>query len=245
MARDDDSLPDPSTEAFQQAFAQNLSEVARQAPHLSLGWPSLKYAGCSAAGSDLGVMSWQANVGMYVDLDESEEERRLNIGVLDLFTLALDRKSVDALDDVSADTAAYLALFAGSDLSDAVYDQFGDVRVTGLLILDRAYVHPAFRGRDIGAWAVVQAVSDLTVGCGDVLVVACPTPTERRPGQTERHGAEQLAAHWARASLEPIRHCPQLVGQMTGSDAVREVSAALNTVGDLEIRCRISDLAQF
>lgn len=42
-------------------------------------------------------------------------------------------------------------------------DQFDDHLVSGLIILDRAYVHPALRGHHLGVWAVVQANDDLTM----------------------------------------------------------------------------------
>ncbi|KEP38712.1 hypothetical protein MKSMC1_61540 [Mycobacterium kansasii] len=95
---------------------------------------------------------------MYVESDGFAEETSLEIGFLELFTLPLNASTAESLDGVSADTAAYLELLSHGDVSDAVDEQFDYPVVSGLLILDRAYVHPALRGHDIGAWAAVQAV---------------------------------------------------------------------------------------
>ncbi|WP_155268802.1 hypothetical protein [Mycobacterium kansasii] len=107
---------------------------------------------------DLDITGWRGSVAMYVESDGFAEETSLEIGFLELFTLPLNASTAESLDGVSADTAAYLELLSHGDVSDAVDEQFDYPVVSGLLILDRAYVHPALRGHDIGAWAAVQAV---------------------------------------------------------------------------------------
>jgi len=56
----------------------------------------------------------------------------------------LDGSTVETVDAVSSDTATYLELIEGDDLAVAVQEQFGFPIVSGLMILDRAYVRPAF-----------------------------------------------------------------------------------------------------
>jgi hypothetical protein len=119
----------------------------------------------------------------------------------------LNASTAESLDGVSADTAAYLELLSHGDVSNAVNEQFDYPIVSGLVILDRAYVHPTLRGHDIGAWAAVQAVHDLTFG-SSVLVAAYPTPTESRRGQTTQAGAQLLGQYWAKPDWSESRPAP-------------------------------------
>ena len=84
-----------------------------------------------------------------------------------------------------------------------------------------AYIDAALRGHYLGAWAVMQAIGHLTYGA-QVLAVALPSPTERRPGVTEAAGAKKLAKYWAKAGLEPIQAAPKLVGQIHCVHRLRE-----------------------
>jgi GNAT superfamily N-acetyltransferase len=242
MAEPGDPDWDESVYFFRKRFAKSLSELAAEQQSVDLTRPSLEYVGRSAAGPDIAMTSWRATINMYVDQIDGHDEQLLGVGFLDLFTLPLDMGAAEALDAVSADTAAYLELLSGGTVSDEVRKQFNYPLMSGLLILDRAYVHPAFRGHNIGVWAVAQAVHDLTFGSSDVLVVTYPTPIQLRPRQTEEAGAKLLAAHWARAGFERISACPHLVGQSTAHVTFTVASNALAQVAEAQISVTVGDL---
>jgi hypothetical protein len=170
-----------------------------------LRFPRVEFTGGSAAGYDLDITGWRGSIAMYVEADGIAEETSLEIGFLELFTLPLTASTAESLDGISADTAAYLELLSHVDVSHAVDEQFDYPVVSGLLILDRAYVHPALRGHDIGAWAAVQAVHDLTFG-SSVLVAAYPTPIESRRGQTAQAGAQFVRSQFSWRSRTAVRH---------------------------------------
>lgn len=120
----------------------------------------------------------------------------------------MNASTAESLDGVSADTAGYLELLSQGDVSDAVNEQFDYPIVSGLVILDRAHVHPTLRGHDIGAWAAVQALHDLTFG-SSVLVAAYPMPTEPRRGQTTQVGTQLLEQYWGQSRIGSNRGRPQ------------------------------------
>lgn len=113
--------------------------------------------------------------------------------------------------------------------------------MSGLVILDLAYVHSTLRGHDIGAWAAVQAVHDLTFG-SSVLVAAYPTPTESRRGQTTQAGAQLLGQYWAKAGLERIEACPKLIGQTTDGPAFSNARSELAGIAELQLSVAVNDL---
>lgn len=204
----------------------------------------LEYTGRSAAGDDIPMTSWRAGVGMYVADLETVDERRLDIGFLDLLTVPLYSGTVEALDAVSTDTADYLALFAGGTLLKAVQDQFDSYVASGLLILDRAYVHPSLRAHGLGAWAAVQAIHDLTFG-SEVLVVLHPAPIDRRPGLTEETGAKSLARYWTKSGFESIKACPRLMGLAATGNALASAWSSLTNVPATEMKLSTRDLDIF
>jgi hypothetical protein len=235
--------PDDSDEdvhAVHRGFLADLSAAAGDAQAVTLAYPRLEYSGQPADEPEFDMTHWFVNVTMGVAGDW--DENRLNVGFLELWTLSLDVSPTNALDATSADSAEYLPLLSDDELSDDVAEQFDSLFVTGLLILNRAYVHPALRGRDLGAWAVAQAIRNLTFGSTQVLVVAYPTPTEDRPGVSVAAGAKALAGHWAKVGLEPIEACPRLVGQTTAANALYDARDALADVADLEISVAVSGL---
>jgi hypothetical protein len=236
---------DESVHSFRRAFATNLADAVGERQMVTLMWPSLEFVGRSAAGYDIAMTSWRVSIGMYVNEFNSDDERRLDIGFVDLLTLPLDEGALEALDAVSEDTAAYLALFSGGIVSAEIAEQFDNCFMSGLLILDRAYVHPALRRLDLGAWAVVQAIHDLTFGSSEVLVVAYPVPIDRRPGVTAEAGAELLAQHWTKAGFESIEACPKLVGLSTKGEAYANARLALAEVADTQTTLAIPDLDIF
>ena len=176
---------------------------------------------------------------MNIDEDEESEHefgaRQLKVGFLELFTLPVYDSVSETLDSISVDTAEYLELIADDALSEEVQEQFDSPFITGLLILNRAYIHPALRGHNLGAWAVVQAIRHLTYGSITTLVVAYPTPTEDRLGVSKAAGAERLTQHWGNAGFEPIAACPKLAGQTTASTAIDDARAALAGVAELQV----------
>jgi hypothetical protein len=144
MAQLGDDDFDESIETFWRLFAANLGEIAKQKT-ITLGFPRVEFAGGSAAGYDLDITGWRGSIAMYVEADGVAEETSLEIGFLELFTLPLNANTAESLDGVSADTAEYLELLSHGDLSNAVNEQFDYPIVSGLVILDRAYVHPTLQ----------------------------------------------------------------------------------------------------
>lgn len=245
MTEPGDAGWDGAVESFQRCFMKDMTTVQVHEERVTLMWPSLEYTGASAAGHDIPMMGWRVDICMYLGTPDGEmSERRLAIGFLDLFTLPLNGYTAEALDAVSTDTASYIELLDGADLSEAVQEQFNYPIVSGLLMLDRAYVHPSVRGNDIGAWAVTQAVHDLTFGSA-VLFAAHPSPVEARPGQSEEAGAAKLAEHWTKAGLQPIDDCPKLVGETTDGPSFIRSRKALRRVTEVEIAVAKSALTIF
>lgn len=235
---------DESVHWFEETFATNLYEAVGGSQAVTLNWPSLEYRGRSAAGDDLPVTSWRVTIGMYVGDIEAGDERRLDVGFLELFSVPLYPGTTEALDAVSTDTADYLALFSGSGLNTAVREQFDSHFASGMLILDRAYVHPALRGHDIGAWAAVQALDDLTFGA-NVIVVTHPAPIDRRHGISEELSTTALAMYWTKAGFETIKACPGLMGLSTIGDALANASQSLTIVPNLQLTFFKRDLDVF
>jgi hypothetical protein len=242
-ADDDDDYEGPV--AYQRrVHAEFLAEIG-DAETVTFSRPVLRYHGHAADEFDSGftLMNWHVSVSMSVaEIDDDDDDGRIQIGSLDLWTAPLGGSLTYALDAVSQDSSAYLALFSDGDISDGVLQQMNIPAVYGLLIVNRAYIDPALRGRDLGAWAVARAIRDLTLGSSEVLVVAYPNPTEERPGVSEAKGARMLARHWAKVGLEPIKRCPNLVGQSTAADALDVARADLDDVADLQITVAVSDL---
>lgn len=232
---------DDSVQHFHRVFEKEFVATVGDRDTVRLKWPSLEYSGWSAAGTDLPMMSWTATIKMYVDDDNDFSETYLPVGFLHVHTMSLSGNPAETLDAVSTDTAAYVGLFEGADLSDAVGVQFGFPMIYGLIVLDRAYVVPALRNRDIGAWAAVQAVHDLSFG-SPVFVAACPTPIEDRPGQSRKSGADLLARHWEKAGLKRIAACPELIGHTTDGTVFADAREALLGVGEIEDIFQTCDL---
>lgn len=114
---------DESIETFWRLFAANLGEIAKQKT-IALGFPTVEFAGGSAAGYDLDITGWRGSIAMYVEADGVAEETSLEIGFLEVFTRPLNANTAESLDGVSADTAEYLELLSHEDLSNAVNEQF-------------------------------------------------------------------------------------------------------------------------
>jgi hypothetical protein len=232
----------PVIRAFHRGFLADLSAAIGGEKAITLAYPRLEYRGLPDAEPGFAIVHWLIDISMSIEDVDDWDEKRLDVGFLELWTLPLDESLTDTLDAISADTAEYLPLLLHGVISDDVEEQFENPFITGLLILNRAYVHPALRGHDVGAWAVAQAIWNLTFGSLDVLVVAYPTPTEDRPGVSEEAASMRLAQHWGMAGLQPIEACPKLVGQITAADALNDARDALAEVADIEIRVAVSDL---
>jgi hypothetical protein len=237
-----DRSSDEDIRAFHRGLLADLSAAVGDEQAITLTVPLLEYCGLPAAGPEFAMMHWSVDISMEIGDVEGWDEKRLDVGFLELWTVPVDGSLADCLDAISADTAEYLALVSHGVISDDVEEQFENPFMTGLLIINRAYIHPALRGRDLGAWAVAQAIRNLTFGSSEVLVVAYPTPTEDRPGVSEEAAAKGLAQHWGKAGLEPIEACPKLVGQATSADALDDARDALTDVADVEITVTVSDL---
>lgn len=232
---------DDSIRHFRSVFEKSFPVAVGDQNSVTLMWPSLEYSGRSSGGSDLPMTSWTAIINMYVDADEFDE-KCLPIGILELHTLPLSGDPGETLDAVSTDTASYMRLFGrGGDFRDSVEEQFDYPNLSGLLIVDRAYVHPALRNRNIGAWSVVQAVHDLTFGAS-VFVAACPSPTEPRTGQSTETGAARLATYWEKSGLQRIDDCPTLVGQTTDGPVFSCARETLANVASIEVTFRPDEL---
>jgi hypothetical protein len=222
-----------------------LAEAIGDQQSVTLYGLSLEYRGFTAGDAHSKATQWHVDIVMNIEeQDEGEvlRPRQLTVGYLELWTLPLDECVGDTLDSISGDTAEYLQLIAADAISDDVADQFDDSFITGLLILDRAYIHPALRGRSLGLWAVVDAIRRLTFGSIGVLVVAHPTPTEDRSGISTAAAAKRLARHWGEAGLEPIHACPELVGQTTAVRAFDDSYKAFCSTAEMEIALPVSDL---
>lgn len=231
-------------DSYRSDFVAALSAAIESESAVTLQCPSLKYSGVTAGQApEFEMMQWLVDITMDIASDNDEEwgEKQLKVGFLELFTLAVE-DAVNALDAISADTAEYLKLFSGRTISGAIEDQFGGFPLSGLLILDRAYVHRALRGRNLGAWAVAQAIRHLTFGAGGILVVAYPAPTQIRSGVSSREGAERLAQHWSTVGLQPIWACPEIVGQTTSAEILDDARSAITGVADLEVLVPVADL---
>lgn len=232
---------DDSIRHFRHIFDREFAPTVGDRETVTLMWPSLEYSGRSAAGSDLPMTTWTATINMYVDADEFDETC-LPIGLLEIHTMPLSGDPRETLDAVSTDTASYMKLFSrDGGFRDSVEEQFCYPILSGMLIVDRAYVHPALRKRNIGAWAIVQAVHDLTFGAS-VFVTACPSPTEPRPGQSVQAGAALLAAHWEKSGLRRIDGCPKLVGQVTDGGAFTDARERLENVSTVEATFETQEL---
>jgi hypothetical protein len=221
-------------------FVASLSAAARGQEAITLAYPHLEYRG-SVADMDYAIMHWLVDIDMLIDSDADADENTMGMGFLELWTAPVDGRIIEALDAISADTAEYLSLFSNGRISDEVAEQFDELVVTGLLILNKAYIHPAARGHDLGAWAVAQAIRHLTFGSAGVLVVAYPTPTEKRAGVSTSQAAKRLARHWCKVGFETIKSSRKLMGQTTSGDALEDAYDALSAVGQLEITVAVTD----
>ena len=233
--------PEPHSEEAElnREFRAELTAAIGDHSTITLMWPHLEYRGIAAGDAEQKAIHWRADIAMYVETDEESEQdfgpRQLKVGFLELFTLPVDDSVSETLDSISVDTAEYLELIAYDALSEEVQEQFDSPFVSGLLILNGAYIHPMLRGHNLGAWAVVQAIRHLTYGSITTLVVAYPTPTEERLGVPEAEGAARLAQHWGKAGLEPVVACPKLMGQTTACTPIEDAGATLADVAELEV----------
>lgn len=107
----------------------------------------------------------------------------------------------DALDAAGSDEAAYLCLFQGGRLDDALLEGGGGSQ---LVVLDRVWVEPAWRGRRLGMLAAAEALNQLR---GLAAIIACfPAPFEEERGTPEWDAAQaRLEALWGRFGFEPWR----------------------------------------
>lgn len=233
--------PEPHTDEAQldRKFRDDLAVAVGDQPTVTLMWPCLGYRGTSAGDPEHKAILWRVETAMSIDEDEESEHefgaRQITVGFLELITLPVDDSVAETLDSISVDTAEYLELIADGALSEEVHEQFDSPFITGLLILNRAYLHPALRGYNLGAWAVVQAIRQLTYGSITTFVIAYPTPTEQRLGVSKAEGAARLTQHWGSAGFEPIAACPKLVGQTTAAAAIGNAGDALAGVAELGI----------
>jgi hypothetical protein len=233
--------PEPYSDEAQldRKFRDDLAAAIGDQSTVPLMWPNLEYRGTSAGDPEHKAIQWRVEIAMSIDEDEESEHefgaRQLNVGFLELITLPVDDSVAETLDSISVDTAEYLELIADGALSEEVHEQFDSPFITGLLILNRAYIHPALRGHNLGAWAVVQAIRHLAYGSITTFVIAYPTPTEQRLGVSKAEGAARLTQHWGSAGFEPIAACPKLVGQTTASAAIDVAVDALAGVAELEL----------
>ncbi len=233
--------PEPYTDEahLDRDFSADLAAVIGDQSTVTLMWPLLEYLGTSAGDPEQKAIQWRVEIAMNIEEDEESEHefgaRQLKVGFLELFTLPVDDSVSETLDSISVDTAEYLELIADDAISEEVQEQFDSPFVTGLLILNRAYIHPMLRGHNLGAWAVVQAIRHLTYGSITTLVVAYPTPTEERLGVSEAEGAARLAQHWGKAGLELVAAFPKLMGQTTACTPIGDAGDALADVAELEV----------
>lgn len=237
--------PEPDTAAgiLHSELRADLTAAVGDQQSVTLFYPSLDYRGSPAGDPHSKATQWRVDIVMSIEDDEEWEPRRLTIGFLELWTLPVDESVAETLDSISVDTAEYLELLSGDDISDEVAEQFDDSFITGLLILDRAYIHPALRGHSLGLWALVQAIRQLSFGAFTVLVAAFPTPTEVRSGISTDAAAKRLAQHWGEVGMEPIHACPKLVGQSTASNAFENAHADLSGTAELEVTLAVGALA--
>lgn len=219
-----------------------LTAAIGDRPSVTLFLPHLEYRGSPASDPHSEATHWQVDILMSIEDDEEWRPAQLTVGFLQLWTLPIDESVAETLDHISADTAEYLQLLSADALSDAVLEQFGDSFFTGLLILDRAYIHPALRGHSLALWAVAQSIRQLTFGAFTVLVTAFPTPTEDRSGMSTAAAAKRLRQHWGGAGLEPIHACPKLVGQSTATNALDDARADLSVTAAMEVTLTVGDL---
>jgi hypothetical protein len=104
------------------------------------------------------AMSWGAEIALS-DCEDDEGEP-LTVGQITFITARLSTDTADMLDAHSADAEIFAELFVGEFLAAGVEDQFDGCPI-GIILLEHAYLHPAVRGRDLGAWAVAEVIHHL------------------------------------------------------------------------------------
>jgi len=236
--------PEPGTAegTLHSDLCTELTAASGDQPSVTLFFPHLEYRGFPAGDPYSKATQWRVDIVMNIEDDEDWDPRQLTVGFLELWTLPVDESVAETLDSISVDTAEYLELLSSDAISDDVAEQFDDSFITGLLILDRAYIHPALRGHSLGLWALLQSIRQLTFGSFTVLVAAFPTPTEGRSGVSIAAAAKRLRQHWGGVGLEPIHACPKLVGQTTASIAFANSYADFSSTAELEVTLAVCDL---
>lgn len=113
---------------------------------------------------------------------------------------------IEALDEESADMAEYCPMFDGDGMMvpdlEAQLEGFG----TGLLIMDRVNVWPAWRGRRLGPLLAGAMVNRVGVGCRAVACFPAPIEEEDVATEAKRAAAQaRLRRIWQQVGFRPWR----------------------------------------
>ena len=196
------------------------------------------YGGVPAEGGefpDTGAISWSAAVTMR-DADD-EDADSITVGTIMFLTARLCGDLPELLDAISGDTAEFLPLFDGGEwVVEELGEQFDSPCPAGILLLDQAHLHPAVRGRDLGAWAVAEVINHMTIG-RDMLVLTHPSPPggQDLPAKQLRLAQNRLARYWEKVGLVRLDAAPHLMGQSTIYTALDEARAELAHVVDVSL----------
>lgn len=150
------------------------------------------------------VQHWDVTAAIYDELDEIVE--RVGTARITIVSVGTGYNPIALLDEWSQDLV---------DIAQALFDVDGEYlqevqeRTAGgalgdLLILDRAWVEPPFRGHGLGP--LIAGLSILFLGRGCALAACTPAPTE---GELEGIARDQAVAAlgrtWATIGFKPFR----------------------------------------
>lgn len=165
------------------------------------------------------------------DLDDDQEFWRVPVFWMQGVSLGLWRPAepfAELLDAESADYAEFVPLVDGNDLSDelSAVSEFG----TGdqLVIIDRAFLHPRWRGHGIGRLIIGSAITEHLSAARCVATLPCPTELLEEFGQNRDHPRFVTA-------LASVRRTWESIGFFRFTDDVWVKDPAM-TAGDSHLR---------
>jgi len=187
------------------------------------------------------AVEWTAEITLR---DKSDEEGDpLTVGGVKFITASLTDETDDMLDAYSPETEIFSELFDGEFLAAEVEDQFEGVP-SGLIILKSAYLLPAVRGRNLGAWAVAEVIHHM--GFAALSFIAgypCPSGGGDLAPKERKQACASLARHWEKVGLRPITAAPHLMGQLGDHLDLDKSRSELEFIKDIEVEISAADLA--
>ncbi len=185
---------------------------------------------------------WTAEITLR-DMSDDEGDP-LTVGGVEFITARLTGETDDMLDAYSAETEIFRGLFDGNFLAAGVEDQFESCPI-GIIILKNAYLHPAVRGKNLGAWAVAEVIHHM--GFAALFFIAgypCPSGSRELAPKRRKQACASLARHWEKVGLRPITAQPHLMGQLGDHPDLDKSRNELAHVKDVEIEVSDAQLAE-